>query len=96
MLDDRANLGTYAWGKAVCDFLVSGLSREASSMQAKKGIGNLHIQGCTALLQVKFFFYPHCLLHNHSKFCFILKLTIDVIIYADMGMRALGDWSEEC
>uniref|UniRef100_A0A2N9IRE3 Aminotransferase-like plant mobile domain-containing protein n=1 Tax=Fagus sylvatica TaxID=28930 RepID=A0A2N9IRE3_FAGSY len=52
LLDDRANLGTYAWGKAVYDFLVSGLSRAASSMQAKKGRGNLHIQGCTALLQV--------------------------------------------
>uniref|UniRef100_A0A2N9IDU7 Aminotransferase-like plant mobile domain-containing protein n=1 Tax=Fagus sylvatica TaxID=28930 RepID=A0A2N9IDU7_FAGSY len=39
-----ANLGTYAWGKAVYDFLVSGLSRAASSMQAKKGRGNLHIQ----------------------------------------------------
>ena len=55
LLDDRANLGTYAWGKVVYDFLVSGLSRAASSMQAKKGKGNLHIQGCTALLQVKFF-----------------------------------------
>jgi hypothetical protein len=55
LLDDRANLGTYAWGKAVYDFLVSGLSRAASSMQAKKGRGNLHIQGCTALLQVKIF-----------------------------------------
>uniref|UniRef100_A0A2N9IP95 Ubiquitin-like protease family profile domain-containing protein n=1 Tax=Fagus sylvatica TaxID=28930 RepID=A0A2N9IP95_FAGSY len=44
LLDDRANLGTYAWGKAVYDFLVSGLSRAASSMQAKKGRGNLHIQ----------------------------------------------------
>uniref|UniRef100_A0A2N9FC72 Ubiquitin-like protease family profile domain-containing protein n=1 Tax=Fagus sylvatica TaxID=28930 RepID=A0A2N9FC72_FAGSY len=52
LLDDRANLGTYAWGKAVYDFLVSGLSRAASSMQAKKGRGNLHIQGCTALLQI--------------------------------------------
>jgi hypothetical protein len=55
LLDDRANLGTYAWGKAVYDFLVSGLSRAASSMQAKKGRGNLHVQGCTALLQVKIF-----------------------------------------
>uniref|UniRef100_A0A2N9FKS4 Aminotransferase-like plant mobile domain-containing protein n=1 Tax=Fagus sylvatica TaxID=28930 RepID=A0A2N9FKS4_FAGSY len=55
LLDDRANLGTYAWGKAVYDFLVSGLSRaekKSSSMQAKKGRGNLHIQGCTALLQI--------------------------------------------
>uniref|UniRef100_A0A2N9IQ62 Aminotransferase-like plant mobile domain-containing protein n=1 Tax=Fagus sylvatica TaxID=28930 RepID=A0A2N9IQ62_FAGSY len=52
LLDDRANLGTYAWGKVVYDFLVSGLSRAASSMQAKKGRGNLHIQGCTALLQI--------------------------------------------
>ena len=32
LLDDRANLGTYAWGKAVYDFLVSGLSRAASSI----------------------------------------------------------------
>ena len=32
LLDDRANLGRYAWRKAVYDFLVSGLSREASSM----------------------------------------------------------------
>jgi hypothetical protein len=55
LLDDRANLGTYAWGKAVYDFLVSGLSRAASSMQAKKGRCNLHIQGCTALLQIKIF-----------------------------------------
>jgi hypothetical protein len=42
-------------GKAVYDFLVSGLSRAASLMQAKKGRGNLHIQGCIALLQVNFF-----------------------------------------
>uniref|UniRef100_A0A2N9GZ64 Aminotransferase-like plant mobile domain-containing protein n=1 Tax=Fagus sylvatica TaxID=28930 RepID=A0A2N9GZ64_FAGSY len=42
----------YAWGKAVYEFLVSGLNRAAASMQAKKGRGNLHIQGCTALLQI--------------------------------------------
>ena len=55
LLDDRANLGRYAWGKAMYEFLVSGLNRAAASKQAKKGRGNLHIQGCTALLQVNFF-----------------------------------------
>uniref|UniRef100_A0A2N9GQV0 Aminotransferase-like plant mobile domain-containing protein n=1 Tax=Fagus sylvatica TaxID=28930 RepID=A0A2N9GQV0_FAGSY len=49
---NQSHSGGYAWGKAVYDFLVSGLSRAASSMQAKKGRGNLHIQGCTALLQI--------------------------------------------
>uniref|UniRef100_A0A2N9IB66 Ubiquitin-like protease family profile domain-containing protein n=1 Tax=Fagus sylvatica TaxID=28930 RepID=A0A2N9IB66_FAGSY len=39
-------------GRQCMTFLVSGLSRAASSMQAKKGRGNLHIQGCTALLQI--------------------------------------------
>uniref|UniRef100_A0A2N9F470 Aminotransferase-like plant mobile domain-containing protein n=1 Tax=Fagus sylvatica TaxID=28930 RepID=A0A2N9F470_FAGSY len=48
----RANLGRYAWGKAVYEFLVSGLNRAAASKQAKKTRGNLHIQGCTALLQI--------------------------------------------
>uniref|UniRef100_A0A2N9G5M8 Aminotransferase-like plant mobile domain-containing protein n=1 Tax=Fagus sylvatica TaxID=28930 RepID=A0A2N9G5M8_FAGSY len=52
LLDDRANLGRYAWGKAVYEFLVSGLNRAAASKQAKKAKGNLHIQGCTALLQI--------------------------------------------
>ena len=55
LLDDRANLGTYAWGKAMYEFLVSGLNRAAASKQAKKSRGNLHIQGYTALLQVNFF-----------------------------------------
>ena len=74
LLDDRANLGRYVWGKAVYEFLVSGLNRAVTSKQAKKDRGNLHIQGCTALLQVIFFFfYPHCLLHNHSKFCLFLN-----------------------
>uniref|UniRef100_A0A2N9GQH8 Aminotransferase-like plant mobile domain-containing protein n=1 Tax=Fagus sylvatica TaxID=28930 RepID=A0A2N9GQH8_FAGSY len=44
--------GRYAWGKAVYEFLVSGLNRAAASKQAKKAKGNLHIQGCTALLQI--------------------------------------------
>ena len=55
LLDDRANLGTYAWGKAVYEFLVSGLNRAAALKQVKEGRGNLHIQGCIALLQVNFF-----------------------------------------
>ena len=55
LLDDRANLGRYAWGKAAYEFLVSGLNRIVASKQAKKARGNLHIQGCTALLQVKCF-----------------------------------------
>jgi hypothetical protein len=75
LLDDRANLGRYAWGKAVYEFLVSGLNRATASKQAKKGRGNLYIQGCTALLQVNFF-YPHCLLHNHSKFCLFFNLPL--------------------
>ena len=36
LLDDRANLGRYAWGKAVYEFLVSGLNRAVASKQAKK------------------------------------------------------------
>ena len=55
LLDDRPNLGRYAWGKAVYEFLVSGLNCAIASKQAKKGRGNLHIQDCTSLLQVKFF-----------------------------------------
>uniref|UniRef100_A0A2N9FVJ1 Aminotransferase-like plant mobile domain-containing protein n=1 Tax=Fagus sylvatica TaxID=28930 RepID=A0A2N9FVJ1_FAGSY len=39
-------------GKAVHEFLVSGLNHAAASKQSKKGRGNLHIQGCTALLQI--------------------------------------------
>ena len=56
LLDDRANLGRYAWGKAVYEFLVSGLNRTAASKKAQKTRGNLHIQGCTALLHVKCFY----------------------------------------
>ena len=55
LLDGRPNLGRYAWGKAVYEFLVSGLNRVAASQKAQKTRGNLHIQGCTALLQVKCF-----------------------------------------
>ena len=55
LLDDRANLGRYAWGKAVYEFLVSGLNHTAASQKAHRTKGNLHIQGCTALLQVKCF-----------------------------------------
>uniref|UniRef100_A0A2N9GXI5 Aminotransferase-like plant mobile domain-containing protein n=1 Tax=Fagus sylvatica TaxID=28930 RepID=A0A2N9GXI5_FAGSY len=39
-------------GKAVYEFLVSGLNRAAASQKAQKTRGNLHIQGCTALLQI--------------------------------------------
>ena len=55
LLDDRPNLGRYAWGKVVYEFLVSGLNRTAVSQKVHKTRGNLHIQGCTALLQVKCF-----------------------------------------
>uniref|UniRef100_A0A2N9ETW2 Aminotransferase-like plant mobile domain-containing protein n=1 Tax=Fagus sylvatica TaxID=28930 RepID=A0A2N9ETW2_FAGSY len=49
---NQSHSGGYAWGKAVYEFLVSGLNRAAASKQAKKARGNLHIQGCTALLQI--------------------------------------------
>ena len=78
------------------EFLVSGKNRAATSKQAKKGNGNLHIQGCTALLQVNFFFILIVYSTTIVICVFILKLTIDAIIYADIGMRALRDWSEEC
>jgi hypothetical protein len=55
LLDDRPKLGSYAWGKAVYEFLVSGLNHAIQSKKAQKTRGNLHIQGCTALLQVKCF-----------------------------------------
>ena len=34
LLDDRANLDRYAWGKAVYEFLVSGLNNAAASKKA--------------------------------------------------------------
>uniref|UniRef100_A0A2N9HV88 Aminotransferase-like plant mobile domain-containing protein n=1 Tax=Fagus sylvatica TaxID=28930 RepID=A0A2N9HV88_FAGSY len=43
LLDDRANLGRYAWGKAVYEFLVSDLNCTAASKKAQKTRGNLHI-----------------------------------------------------
>uniref|UniRef100_A0A2N9FPX2 Aminotransferase-like plant mobile domain-containing protein n=1 Tax=Fagus sylvatica TaxID=28930 RepID=A0A2N9FPX2_FAGSY len=52
LLDDRPKLGSYAWGKAVYEFLVSGLNHAVASKKAQKNRGNLHIQGCTALLQI--------------------------------------------
>jgi hypothetical protein len=55
LLDDRPNLGRYAWGKAVYEFLVSGLNHAAALQKAQKTKGNLHIQGCIAFLQVKCF-----------------------------------------
>jgi hypothetical protein len=55
LFDNTTNLGRYAWGKAVYEFLVSGLNRAATSKQAQKTRSNLHIQGCTTLLQVKCF-----------------------------------------
>uniref|UniRef100_A0A2N9ER27 Aminotransferase-like plant mobile domain-containing protein n=1 Tax=Fagus sylvatica TaxID=28930 RepID=A0A2N9ER27_FAGSY len=40
-------------GKAVYEFLVSGLNHAAASQEStQKTKGNLHIQGCTALLQI--------------------------------------------
>ena len=56
LLDDRPNLGRYAWGKTVYESLVSGLNYVATSQKVYKTRGNLHIQGCTALLQVKCFY----------------------------------------
>ena len=55
LLDDIPKLGSYAWGKAVYEYLVSGLNRVVASKKAQKNRGNLHIQGCTTLLQVKCF-----------------------------------------
>uniref|UniRef100_A0A2N9FMB7 Uncharacterized protein n=1 Tax=Fagus sylvatica TaxID=28930 RepID=A0A2N9FMB7_FAGSY len=43
---------SYAWGKAVYEYLVCGLNHAVASKKAQKNKGNLHIQGCTALLQV--------------------------------------------
>ena len=56
LFDDRPNLGRYAWGKTVYESLVSGLNYVATSQKVYKTRGNLHIQGCTALLQVKCFY----------------------------------------
>jgi hypothetical protein len=55
LLDDRPKLGSYAWGKVVYEYLVCGLNRTVASKKAQKNRGNVHIQGCTALLQVKCF-----------------------------------------
>ena len=55
LLNDKPKLGSYAWGKAVYEFLVSGLNRAVATKKAQKNKGNLHIQGCIALLQVKCF-----------------------------------------
>jgi hypothetical protein len=55
LLDDIPKLGSYAWGKAVYEYLVGGLNRIVASKKAQKNRGNLHIQGCTTLLQVKCF-----------------------------------------
>jgi hypothetical protein len=72
LLDDRANLGTYAWGKAVYDFLVSGLSCAVSSMQAKKGRGNLH-----CLASGKFFFI--LIVYSTTILNFVLFLNLPLI-----------------
>jgi hypothetical protein len=53
--DDIPNLGSYAWGKAVHEYLVCGLNRAVVSKKAQKNRGNLHIQGCIALLKLKCF-----------------------------------------
>uniref|UniRef100_A0A2N9GHQ8 Aminotransferase-like plant mobile domain-containing protein n=1 Tax=Fagus sylvatica TaxID=28930 RepID=A0A2N9GHQ8_FAGSY len=52
--DERAliKMGSYAWGKAVYEYLICGLNRAAASKKARNNRGNLHIQGCTALLQI--------------------------------------------
>ena len=55
LLDDIPKLGSYAWGKAVYEYLVCGLNCAVASKKAQKNRGNLHIQDCTALLQVKCF-----------------------------------------
>uniref|UniRef100_A0A2N9IPD5 Aminotransferase-like plant mobile domain-containing protein n=1 Tax=Fagus sylvatica TaxID=28930 RepID=A0A2N9IPD5_FAGSY len=39
-------------GRQCMSSWISGLNRATASKQAKKGRGNLHIQGCTALLQI--------------------------------------------
>jgi hypothetical protein len=55
LLDDRPKLGSYAWEKAVYEYLVCGLNHAVALKKAHQNRGNLHIQGCTALLQVKCF-----------------------------------------
>ena len=55
LFDDIPKLGSYALGKAVYEYLVCGLNRVVASKKAQKIRGNLHIQGYTALLQVKCF-----------------------------------------
>ena len=76
LLDDRANLGRYAWGKVVYEFLVSGLNRAAASKQVKKCRGNLHIQDCIALLQVIFFFILIVYSTTILKFVLFLNLPL--------------------
>ena len=77
LLDDKANLGRYAWRKAVYEFLVSGLNHVAASKQAKKDRGNLHIQGCTALLQVNFFFI--LIVYSTTILNFVLFLNLPLM-----------------
>ena len=55
LLDDRPKLGSYAWGKAVYEFLVNGLNHAVATKKEQKNRGNLHIQGYITLLQVKCF-----------------------------------------
>ena len=55
LLDDIPKLGSYAWGKAMYEYLICGLNHATTSKKARNNRGNLHIQGCTVLLQVKCF-----------------------------------------
>ena len=55
LLDDIPKLGSYTWEKAVYEYLVCDLNSAVASKKVQKNRGNLHIQGCTALLQVKCF-----------------------------------------
>jgi hypothetical protein len=43
LLDDIPKLGSYAWGKAVYEYLICGLNRTAVSKKARNNKGNLHI-----------------------------------------------------
>jgi hypothetical protein len=55
LLDDIPKLGSYAWGKAMYKYLICGLNHATTSKKARNNRGNLHIQGCTVLFQVKCF-----------------------------------------
>jgi hypothetical protein len=52
LLDNLDSLSTYAWGKAVYEYLVTGLNRASAAKRSRTFQGNVHIVGCTAILQV--------------------------------------------